>query len=761
MGKSITIFLASLLVIALLASTAFTGLDLVVMPAIPPVEEGVVLGLDLKGGAAIVFEANESEINPDTLAHDMNTAVGLLRRRLDELGYNEASISKEGERRVRVEIPGLTDTAEAVETIGSTAKLEFKDSTGKVWLTGDEVESATMKFDKVEQMDLTAQNLVALEFSKEGGEKFAEATKFAAQQTEGENYIEVSLDGKSVSQPMVDSKFAANGIDGGSCVVTFGTGSDSSQSAKDFAALVTAGRLPFSLIEVGTSVVGPTLGENALNSSLIAGLIGLILIMIFMIAVYRLPGVVASISLAFYTALFAVFLSAAPALFNALSINLTLPGIAGIILSVAMAVDANVIIFERIKDELRSGKTVSASVEAGFKRSMPAIADSNITTLIVASVLWYFGTGPVQGFARVLFIGVIISMFTALVVSRFLLKQLVGLGLTSPAMYGVSAKHIGEISSVGSYMEEKTYSFNKRLPRNIIPAAVICLAAVVCLVILPFNSSLKFDVFNLDIDFLGGSTLQYDLKDPEADLDEVSGILEEHTGVAPAAPQRANETGVLLKTTAEVHAAERAKIFAGIQEKYPDAEVISEELVGSSVGEALRNSAILAVIFSLFGILLYITMRFQFSSGVAAIVGLTHDVLIVIAAYAILRIPVNMNTIAVLLTILAYSLNDSVVVFDRVRENRRLLQKAPFGDVVDRSIWQTIMRNINTSLTTLFPLICVIVLGVATVREFSIPLTVGILAGALSSIYLAGPMWVRIGSIDNKATEKMKERSKA
>jgi preprotein translocase subunit SecF len=304
------------------------------------------------------------------------------------------------------------------------------------------------------------------------------------------------------------------------------------------------------------------------------------------------------------------------------------------------------------------------------------------------------------------------------------------------------------------------------MPRLAIPAIIVAIGAVVCLALIPVNN---VQPFNFDIDFLGGTTFQYDLKQnvESADLDAVSNIIEQETGVRPAAPQRASigaertETGVLVKTTAQVSAESRDKILNALQESYPDVAVESIEFVGSSVGETMRNSAIMAIIVALFGILLYITFRFQFSSGVAAIVGLTHDILFVIAAYAIFRIPVNMTTIAVLLTVLAYSLNDNIVVFDRVRENRKVLQKLSFGDVLDRSIWQTITRNINTSLTTFFPLICLIVISVTTVREFSIPLVVGVAAGTFSSIYLVGPVWDRIRSVDKKATKKMEDRSKA
>ena len=434
MGKSIVTFVASLIVIAILVTVTLTGFNLGVV-SIPKAQDGIRLGLDLKGGSVITFEAQiEEGMDTSNLKADMETAQTVLRKRLDDQMYNEATVQLVGDTRIRVEIPEITNPEEAVELLGKTAVLEFRDADGNVGLTGNDIKEAKSEYGQIDQNG-PMQYFISLKLKPEAVAKFTEITKAAANRSaEGKNFVAIYMDNVVQSSPLVDAEYAATGINTEDVTITVGAGEGAlgatpAEYSKNLASIINSGRLPFALKEIELRSVGPTLGEKALESSLFAALIGLILVMIFMIVIYRLPGVVASISLIFYTAIVAIILAV-------LKINLSLPGIAGIILSIGMAVDANVIIFERIKDELRAGKTIKASIDAGFKRAVTAVIDSNVTTIIAALVLGYFGTGSIQGFAWTLGIGVAVSLFTAVFVTRFLLNRLVGMNIKSLKAYG-------------------------------------------------------------------------------------------------------------------------------------------------------------------------------------------------------------------------------------------------------------------------------------------------------------------------------------
>jgi SecD/SecF fusion protein len=748
MFKRILIFAVMLAVIAALTAVAFTGIDLVIFE-IPSVQDGIILGLDLQGGSIITYEAEPSQINDATLSDDMAAAQEMLRQRLDALGYTEAQLYPASATRIRVEIPDLENPEEAVRMIGSTAQLEFRTSDGTIWLSGDAVESANPAYGDATGSGVN-EHFVELAFKEEFRATWAEATKFAASQTSPDNYVALYMDGEPVKddlgndiKPTVSSEFAETGIEGDSCVVTFGATAGASEEVRNFANLVNIGKLPFQLNQVQLSSVGPTLGADSLNTSLIAGAIGLGLVILFMLAYYRLPGLMAAISLIFYTALVAIVLSV-------MRVNLSLPGIAGIILSIGMAVDANVVIFERIKEELRSGKTVKGSVDSGFKRALTAIIDSNITTIIAGAVLLAFGTGAIKGFAITLLVGVILSMITVLIVSRLLLNQMVSLGVTALPFYGVKTDRSEP------RFQRLEISFTKKFKWFGLPSLIICLFAAVCLVLLPFGATL----FNFDIDFIGGTSFHLETGKnlTSDDLNNIAEAVREVTGQAPSAPQKVGETQVLIKTS-DIDSETRQNVIDRIKQDFAGLETLETANVGSSVGSDLRRSAILSVIVAAALILLYITIRFQFSSGLAAVVALIHDLLIILAAYVLFQIPINMNFIAVMLTILGYSINSTIVVFDRVRENKRLMQKTTFADIVDRSIKQTMGRNINTTLTTLLPVVCIIILGVPSVRNFAVPLLVGLLAGMYSSICLSGSIWHRISNADKKAEIKLKKKA--
>ncbi|MBE7030181.1 MAG: protein translocase subunit SecD [Ruminococcaceae bacterium] len=422
-SKSIAKFSIVVLIIAVLAYVASCGLvigDWGIPSALDP-ENGIKRGLDLAGGSIIVFEAQAEEVTEG----DMNAVVQVLRNRLDSQGYYEAIVSKQGDKRVRVEIPSIENPEEAVAMLGATAKLEFKDAEGNVVLTGGEDVKAASAI--VEPIDETGRkgSVVKLELTDAGRKKFSDATQKIAALPEGQNIIAISLDDVTISAPRV-----LEHIDSAECRIT---GEFTNDEAKTLAAQIQSGQLPFTLKDVELRSVGPQLGEKALENSLLAGGIGLLLVMIFMLLFYRMCGFVADIALVGYVSIVAIILAL-------LRVNLTLPGIAGIILTIGTAVDANVIIFERVKEELALGKTLRASIEAGFNRAFSAILDANVTTIIAAAVLYFFGTGTIKGFAVTLFIGTIVSMFTAIVITRFLLRQMVGFDVKNPKLYCAVAK---------------------------------------------------------------------------------------------------------------------------------------------------------------------------------------------------------------------------------------------------------------------------------------------------------------------------------
>ncbi len=428
--KSILSFIAVIAVIALLSCTAVFGLNVgpLSIASAMDEEDGIRRGLDLVGGSSITFEAIlDDDYNKANLQTDMASVQAMLQKRLDSLGYTEATVELVGDNRVKVDIPAINDPAEAVSVLGATAQLTFTDAEGNVVLDGSGIKSATSGYGQISQSDMTSQHYVTVTFNDDAVEKWTEATKAAANAESGSNYIKIMMDDEVLSQPSVGSEYAATGITGDSCVIS---GSFTAETAKTLAEQINIGQLPFSLEEVSMSSVGPQLGEKALSTSIKAGALGILLVMLFMILFYRLPGMVASIALIFYTALDLVILSAA-------HVNLSLPGIAGIILSIGMAVDANVVIFERMRDELSNGKTIRAAIDAGFNRAFSAILDSNVTTLIAAFVLYFMGTGTVKGFALTLGIGVVLSMFTAVTVTKFLLKRMADFRVTNPKLYGV------------------------------------------------------------------------------------------------------------------------------------------------------------------------------------------------------------------------------------------------------------------------------------------------------------------------------------
>lgn len=698
-------------------TTAASSLKAII-PSVLDTDNGIRLGLDLVGGSRIVYEAEIPDgYNQANLADDMNSVQKVIRQRLTDKGFTEATVTLTGDNRVTVEIPQITNPEEAVQTLGTTAQLTFIDADGKEWLTGSDIKKATYGYGRPTGNEVTDVHYVQVQFTSEGQKKFAEATGNIAARTDGTNIMAIVMDNQVISSPSVSSQ-----IDSDSCVIS---GSFTRDSASELADLINAGQIPFSLKQVELRSVGPQLGADAMRTSLIAGAIGIVLVMLFMLIVYRIPGLVASIALCFYMVIEAL-------IFSLVRVNLSLPGIAGIILSIGMAVDANVIIFERVKEELKNGKTVKSAIDSGFKRAFTAILDSNITTLIACAVLFFLGTGTIVGFATTLGIGVIVSMFTALTVTHFLLNRMVDFRIRNPKAYGLRDREAGK--------QRFAILKNFKIFGGI--SALLVVTGLVALILLPFGKNL----FNLSIDFAGGTEMEFNMH-TEVTQDvqtEVSGLFKDATGVDASSVTSSGDGNedVLIRSTS-ITSEQRAAVIDKMLEKYSlaDTDILNNNDVSASIGSDLQRSAVICSVLAIVLMMLYITFRFEMTSGMAAVCCLMHDLLIMLSVYVWLQIPLDSNFIAAALTILGYSINASIIVFDRVRENLRTARREDFASVAERSVWQTMGRTINTTLTTLFTIGMVYILGVPSLKQFTLPLIVGILAGGWSSVLLSCSLW--------------------
>ena len=699
---------AAILVVILLALAGLSYYASIILSSTGVGENmSIPLGLDLSGGVSITYQVVDD--NPS--AEDMSDTIYKLQKRVE--GYStESSVYQVGDDRITVEIPGVTDADKILEELGNPGSLEFQLSDGTVFMTGDQVADA--------QATTTTDNygnkqyIVQLTLTDEGAKTFGEVT------TENVgNYLPIVYDGEVISYPQVQEA-----ITGGTAQIS---GQSTFEEAQALATQIRIGSLSLQLEELESSVVGAQLGGQAITSSLKAGAIGLVIVMIFMIVFYAVPGVAAAIALALYTGLVIATLY----LFE---ITLTLPGIAGIILGIGMAVDANVVIFARIREEIASGKTVQTSMKVGFQKAMSAILDGNITTLLAAVVLMALGSGTVKGFAYTLMIGILLSMFTALVITRWILYALYGIGLKNEKFYG-KAK------------ERKSIDFIGHRKAFFILSAVLILAGFVGMGV---HGAKGDKALNYSLDFVGGTSTTADFgKDYTIDEIEQT-IIPEFAAVVGDNNIQANRvegtTQVTVKTRTLTQD-ERADVQDMLVDKFGvDESTITYQSISSTISSEMRSDAIIAVIVSTICMLIYIWFRFKdIRFGAAAIAALIHDVLVVLTVYALVRIPVGNTFIACMLTIIGYSVNDTIVIFDRIRENLAAkhgkITREVLKDVANHSLTQTISRSINTSITTFIMVFLLYILGVASIREFALPLMAGLLCGAYSSICVATELW--------------------
>ena len=672
------------------------------------------LGLDLAGGVSITYEIKED--NPSS--QDIEDTIYKLEKRIEGRS-TESQVYKEGENRITVEIPGVTDANEILTELGTPGSLEFLDYTGyTAWsqgedytplLTGSDVKTAQAYTD-TSSKDSTPYG-VSLTFTDEGGDKFAEAT---ANNIGSRIYI--VYDGSVVSYPTVNQA-----ITGGNASIT---GMETFDAADNLATYIRIGSIPLTLNEVSSNIVGAQLGHDAIHTSLIAAAIGFALLCVFMIAIYRVPGVVATLSLIIYTTLVLFLVSV-------YDLTLTLPGIAGIILSIGMAVDANVIIFTRIKEEIGLGKTVHSAIKTGFAKALSAIVDGNVTTLIAAAVLYWRGSGTVKGFATTLALGIVLSMFTALFVTKFTLNTLYNLGFQDQKFYGIRK-------------EKKALNFLGKRNICFIISAVMILAGVAGMVM---NKSSIGNAFNYSLDFQGGTSTSVTFNEDmslERISSEVVPVVESITNSADTQTQKVAGTNEVIIKTRTLSVEERQALDEALVENFGvDESKITAESISGAVSAEMKRDAVMATAIATVFMLLYIWVRFKdIRFAASAVLALVHDVLVVVACYALAKWSVGSTAIACLLTIVGYSINATIVIFDRIRENIKLMgPKASTVDIVNTSITQTFTRSINTSLTTFVMVFVLFIMGVSSIREFALPLMAGIICGTYSSVCLTGAMW--------------------
>ena len=744
-GQGIAWLVAFVVILGLLGYYA----AIVLTGTIKENDDSLKLGLDLDGGVSITYQA----VGKTPTDEQMQDTILKLQQRIEndlgeESSTTEANVYRVGDNRITVEIPGVTDANALLEELGTPGTLYFiaqRDSegnenytygtdengapgyvlnsdiqtlidNGSVIATGKNVKSSQAGSQSNQTTGAT-EYVVQLTFDDEGTKAFADATTAAV--ASGET-IGIYYDGQFVSVPKVNQA-----ITNGNCVIE---GMEDFDAAEKLASYIRIGGLDIELEELESQVVGASLGADALRTSLIAAGVGLVVVMIFLIAMYLVPGVVASLALALYTAMLISIL-------KAFDITLPLPGIAGMILSIGMAVDANVICFARIREEIKAGRPVISAIETGFSKALSAILDGNITTLIAAAVLGVLGSGTVKGFAITLALGVVLSMFTALVITRILMNSFYALGVRSPKAYG-KAK------------EPTKFDFVSKKAIFMTISVAIIVAGFITMGVFKAKDGRGL---NYSLEFLGGTSTTVDFNETytldQLD-DKVVPEIADTLGVSEGTIQTTTVDGsnqAIFKTRT-LTLEERTSLNEMLESKFNvTEESITSQSIGSTISGEMRSQSTIAVIVAVLCMLVYIWFRFKdlrFASS--AIIALIHDVLIVLALYAFARISVGAAFIACMLTVIGYSVNDTIVVFDRIRENHKAIksEKAEnLAELCNSSLAQTLSRSISTSITTAIMVLMLLILGVSSIREFALPLLAGVIAGTYSSIFIATQLW--------------------
>ncbi|MCR5608230.1 MAG: protein translocase subunit SecD [Lachnospiraceae bacterium] len=705
-------FAVILLVIAVIAGLGYVAVDGGRFKA-----KNIKQGLDLRGGASITYQAVG-----DVTEQQLEDARMKLFERV-QVYSTEAQVYVEGNNRIAVDVPDVTDDTELFKNLAQVGTIEFKTQDGEVVITGSDIANAEAL---VDQSSVGAKSYqVKLTMNAEGQSKFAAAT-----QANIGKPISIVYNDNVISSPTVQTA-----ITGGEAYIT---GSFTLEDASELASYIRIGALPVELEAIRSTSVGAQLGAEALNKSLMAALVGFIIVIIFMIVIYRIPGLAACLALAVYTELVVLLL-------NVLEITLTLPGIAGIILSIGMAVDANVIIFTRIKEEILAGKPVNSAIRIGFEKAMSAILDGNITTFIAAVVLGMLGSGTVKGFAYTLGLGTLVSLFSAIVVTKYILWAFYDMGIQDAKFYSnkFTMKYLHVVEN-----RKKFFTVS----------GVIIAIGIVCMAV-SYKDSGK--IFAYSLDFVGGTQLEvsFDKDEKLPQNKDIEKTLQDEISLASSVAKNINDNTIIIKVKDLSKDLEtREKIDTVLKKAYDiNPEDIQEETISATVSGEMKAAAVKAVIVAVIMMLIYIWFRFsKLSFALGSVIPLIHDVLIVLSAYAITQYTVGNTFIACLLTILGYSINATIVIFDRIRESKAAAKTSEEKiRLINECITQTFTRSINTSLTTFIMVFCLYIFGVQSIKEFTLPMMVGIVFGAYSSVCIAGTVWY---VLDGKIKEKPKSK---
>lgn len=721
----------------------------------PSIRNGMTLGLDLQGGFEILYEV--SPLDGQDMP-EMSSVVSSVRKRVDVLGVNEPEITVEGDNRIRVQLAGVDNPEQARRIISSTANLTFRDVNDNLLMDATVLEEGGASV----AQDQYGNYVVNLNLSDSN--TFYQVTSQVAAMGSGQNLMVAWLDyeeGESYAAESrkedpayISAATVSEGINGDSAQIS---GNFTLESATELADLINSGSLPVQMTEIYSDVVSADYGMDAFSSTMLAGAIGVAAVMLFMICVYRLPGIISAITLAVY--IFVVFL-----LYNAMGAVFTLSGIAALVLGVGMAVDSNILTFERIKESMYAGRSVKTAFREGSKDSFRTIVDAQLTTFISALILYIFGTGSVKGFATMLIVSTITTLLLIVFIVRFLLGLLVNSGYLDERyeLFGVKKSDVPDVSKGEErrkFTKFKGFDFVGKAKYFVCTSLAVLVISIVCMGVNGFSGN---GVMNLGIDFTSGTTLTIQ-SDAAIDQDTLESQLEE-LGLDPSSVKingsESNIASVYLKDA--VDADTMSTVKASLQETY--GHEVTDNTVTPVIGQELVRNAVIISVLAWIGILIYMSVRFKWDYALSAIVALIHDVLIILAFCAIFRLEINTEIVAVLLTIIGYSVNNSIVVFDRIRDrvraHRGRITKEEYRELVNEAIQATCTRSVFSTLTTMLPVIFLLFMGSGAIFVFNLTLLIGLIAGAGSSLVIAAQLWYQLRLREKPKKVKKVKRSK-
>ncbi|HLR19794.1 MAG TPA: protein translocase subunit SecDF [Staphylococcus sp.] len=727
MKKSSRIVAFLLLVVLLFGAMAFTYKSVL---------KDVSLGLDLQGGFEVLYQVDPLQKDDKIDDKAVKATAKTLENRVNVLGVSEPKIQVEDKNRIRVQLAGVKNQSQAREILSSQANLTIRDANDNVKLTGKDIQQGSAKQEFKQNT-----NQPAVTFKLKDSDKFKKVTEEISKKDEnvmvvwldyekGDSYHEEvsKKDPKFVSAASVDQPINSDSVE-----ISGGfNGEEGIKEAKQIADLLNSGSLPVDLNEIYSNSVGAQFGQDALDKTVFAAVLGIALIYLFMLGFYRLPGLVAIIALSAY-----IYLTLLA--FNFISGVLTLPGLAALVLGVGMAVDANIIMYERIKDELKIGRTLKQAYKKANKSSFLTIVDAQLTTVIAAAVLFFFGESSVKGFATMLLLGILMIFVTAVFLSRWLLSLVVSSNYFKKShwLFGVNKKEIFDISEEKDIHELKTpydgWNFVKLAKPLLSLSVIIILIGAIILFIFKLN---------LGIDFTSGTRVDFESENKISE-DKVTQTLEGKDFNPSQVSLGSNGASATVQFKDDLSKDEVAKIKKTIDDEFGNDPTVNT--VSPVIGQELAKNAMFALTYAAIGIIIYTTFRFEWRMGVSSIISLLHDAFMIVAIFSLFRLEVDITFIAAVLTIIGYSINDTIVTFDRVRENLRkvkvITKKSQIDDIVNRSIRQTMTRSINTVLTVVIVVISLLIFGAPSIFNFSLALLIGLISGVFSSIFIAVPLW--------------------